>query len=915
MIKVDADIQFPDRYPTIERKTPTVDQEGYVKVNGEKLRPQIDYIPQEGFQEILSTCDADVIFTGGSASAGKCQSIFSKVVTPFGFRFMGELKVGDTISGADGGMQKVLAVYEKGLKDMYKFTFADGATCEATLEHLWNVRKMRGLSKKARLNGLGVDDDWRVWTTEGIIKHLNGSGKTKLAIPLSKPVKFTRPTKLPIDPYVLGCLIGDGCLTGSSRPTITTKDEFIVSEFNRLGYETKLINDGRNLSYTIQSDALIEGLKMLGLYGKKSCDKFIPERYKLSTIENRFALIQGIMDTDGYAEKGKTGVGFSSASERLSKDVQEVIWSLGGMATLFTKKAGYKDKSGEYKQCLDAHVLYIQTECNKKLFRIDRKINAIKDRRFTKCRQIVSVEKTGRCLCRCIAVTNPDSLYLTEKSCIVTHNTWAILTEAMRGLGRKGYSAILLKKELVEAKAGGGMLADAKQIYTEIDGCMYTSSDSPTFDFPQWKSTIQLTHLNLQGSGQERDAQEKAKNKQASYIAIDELTNFTFKVWKYWFSRNRDGSGMRPKMICTLNANGWHWSRRMLDWYIGDDNFVIPERVGVKRYFSVEGETVEDVVWGDSVDDVVEKAGIEITKEMIAKGIKKETLVKSFTFIPGNLMDNAILTHSTGGGNVANLYNLGKSERMKLMYGYWGEMEEGEGMVTRSQIKQLFSNPHDGDDTRRLSIDIGDGGDASRAWVWKGNQVINIETTYTSDAPEKIKWIKMLKDKYNVEIGNIAVDATGGGNYIDDYLRGVVGLVMNKSAIAEYDDAGNAVVFEQYASIRDQLMGKLAAMIVSQSVSIGIDPDTTLKHGRGGAKESSLIDIISDQATSLLKRLQRANGKYYFISKDEYKKSRGESPDDLDCFHMGMYFFLATKTRKETAKPLTPNDFAALYNW
>ena len=170
--------------------------------------------------------------------------------------------------------------------------------------------------------------------------------------------------------------------------TITTKDEFIVSEFNRLGYETKLINDGKNLSYTIQSDALIEGLKMLGLYGKKSCDKFIPERYKLSTIENRFALIQGIMDTDGYAEKGKTGVGFSSASERLSKDVQEVIWSLGGMATLFTKKAG----SGEYKQCLDAHVLYIQTECNKKLFRLDRKINTIKDRRFTKCRQIVSVE-------------------------------------------------------------------------------------------------------------------------------------------------------------------------------------------------------------------------------------------------------------------------------------------------------------------------------------------------------------------------------------------------------------------------------------------------------------------------------------------------------------------------------------------
>ena len=349
--------------------------------------------------------------------------------------------------------------------------------------------------------------------------------------------------------------------------------------------------------------------------------------------------------------------------------------------------------------------------------------------------------------------------------------TWIILMEAMRGLGRDGYSAILLKKELVEAKAGGGILSDAKKLYLDIPGCLYTSSDSPTFEFPTWKSTIQLTHLNLQGQGQEREAQEKAKNKQASYIAIDELTNFTFKIWKYWFSRNRDDSGMKPKMICTLNANGWHWSRRILDWYIGDDNYLIPERIGVKRYFVVEGENVEDIIWGNTVQEVIEKAKISVTKEMMAAGVTPEHLVKSFTFIPGNLMDNRILTHSTGGGNVANLYQLGEAERMKLMYGYWGEMEEGEAQVTRSQIRDLFSNPWNGDETKRMSIDIGDGGDASRCWIFKGNQLINIETTYTSDAPEKVEWIKSLQQKYGVLVSNICVDATGGGNYIDDYFR------------------------------------------------------------------------------------------------------------------------------------------------
>ena len=99
------------------------------------------------------------------------------------------------------------------------------------------------------------------------------------------------------------------------------------------------------------------------------------------------------------------------------------------------------------------------------------------------------------------------------------------------------------------------------------------------------------------------------KNKQASIICIDELTNFNFKIWKYWFSRNRDSSGMRPKMICTLNANGWHWSRRMLDWYIGDDNYIIPERIGVKRYFIIQGETVEDIEWGNSKEELIERTG------------------------------------------------------------------------------------------------------------------------------------------------------------------------------------------------------------------------------------------------------------------------------------------------------------------
>ena len=486
--------------------------------------------------------------------------------------------------------------------------------------------------------------------------------------------------------------------------------------------------------------------------------------------------------------------------------------------------------------------------------------------------------------------------------------TYAVLLEAMRGLGRYGYSAIIVKKELVEAKAGGGMLADAKRIYSDMVGCMYTSSDSPTFEFPHWSSTIQLTHMNLQGSSQEREAQEKMKNKSASYIAIDETTNFTFKIWKYWFSRNRDNSGMSPRMICTLNSNGWHWTRRMLDWYIGSDNYVIPERVGVLRYFVIQGEGVEDIIWGDSVEEVVRKANITVTPEMKVAGVKPENMVKSFTFIPGNLMDNRILTHSMKGENVANLYQLGEAERMKLMMGFWGEMEEGEAQVSRSQIRDLFTNPVSGSKEKFMTVDLGDGGDASKAWIWIGNTAIKIKTSYSSDAKEKVAWVRALQIEYGVPIKNTAVDATGIGNYFDDYLKGCVGIVMNRMPINEYDEDGNLLKFEQYCLLRDQLMGKLCAMIDSQELSIAIDPDKVFEYGKEGKKKSNILDILMDQA-ECLKRLRKDNGKYFFVSKLAFKKSRGYSPDDLDNMIMKMIFNLDVSLKKEVEVELTEADY------
>lgn len=165
----------------------------------------------------------------------------------------------------------------------------------------------------------------------------------------------------------------------------------------------------------------------------------------MASVEDRFALIQGLMDSDGYADSRRSSVGLTTTSKKLAEDIQEVIWSLGGMCTITQKATSYK-KDGVRIECKNAYVLYIQTADNAKLFRLDRKASKVKARRFSKTRRIVKVEKVGREQCRCIAVSNPNSLYLASKACVVTHNTYCILLEALRGIGKYGYSGLIIKR-------------------------------------------------------------------------------------------------------------------------------------------------------------------------------------------------------------------------------------------------------------------------------------------------------------------------------------------------------------------------------------------------------------------------------------------------------------------------------------
>ena len=308
-------------------------------------------VPQAGFQENVLLCDASIQIIGGKRGGGKATSVDSLIVTPFGYRRLGDLKIGDIITDpTTGGMERVIDIFEHPDHDLYEVTFDDGSTCECGLEHLWNVRQTGYIHKRRHLYGSGVEDDYRTWTF-GMIKkwldeqangaHYDRGSKKYLVIPLSEPVKFTISTypmrnKPTIDPYVIGALIGDGSLNSSVGVCLTSDDPFIAGEFEKAGIDMGHRGNKQNTSafaYRIPNEQIIPILERLELLDKHSDDKFIPYCYKWGTIEERWAIVQGLMDTDGYVDK-RGHCSFTTISKQLAEDFQFVIRSLGGTASI-----------------------------------------------------------------------------------------------------------------------------------------------------------------------------------------------------------------------------------------------------------------------------------------------------------------------------------------------------------------------------------------------------------------------------------------------------------------------------------------------------------------------------------------------------------------------------------------------------
>jgi phosphate starvation-inducible PhoH-like protein len=346
---------------------------------------------------------------------GRAQPVDTPVLTPDGFRPIGDLRIGDLVTGSDGLPTPVLGVHPQGRKDVFRLTTQDGASTLACGEHLWFVR-IRHDQDDGRPG--------RVVQTRDMIGRLRTAHDRTFELPLIEPAEFV-PRDVPIDPYAMGLLLGDGCRT--------TADPELADALSsaRPGAED---SEG-----VLVSNPVTVAPRERGPAGTGS-PTFVPGDYLLNSAAVRLALLQGLLDADGgpVVRPGRTArVQYTTCSDRLRDDVVFLVRSLGGVVHAGTRPARGRPPAGRSGLVVhrhDAHVLDIRLPEGVCPFRRARKRELYEATGGTRPRRFVeSIEPAGDVECVCISVAAADSLYVTTDF-LVTHNTlndaFIILDEA-----------------------------------------------------------------------------------------------------------------------------------------------------------------------------------------------------------------------------------------------------------------------------------------------------------------------------------------------------------------------------------------------------------------------------------------------------------------------------------------------------
>jgi deoxycytidine triphosphate deaminase len=371
---------------------------------------------------------------------GKALAIDTPIPTPRGWRPMGDLRVGEEVFDEMGQPTPVVAatkiMFDRACAEV---TFSDGQTIIADLAHQWLTR-----SKSERKHAQPA----KIRSTKEIADSLLAGDERNHQIQLAEAVRYPE-QPLPIDPYVLGIWLGDGTAS-KAEVTVGRGDEQILEEIAGAGYAVwqssgdrafrigglsrRHIGRERDVvtgQFTIDG-SLSSEFEAIGLVR----NKHVPEMYLRASISQRLALLQGLMDSDGYIDiHGRCE--FSNINERLADAVVELAASLGLRPTKRKKRATLNGIE-------QTPAFQVKFTPRLQVFRLQRKASRLKGGPAHDFRSIVEVRECEPRPVRCIQVGNHTGLFLAGPTFIPTHNSslgrLGLLTHSTAGWIDPGFS-------------------------------------------------------------------------------------------------------------------------------------------------------------------------------------------------------------------------------------------------------------------------------------------------------------------------------------------------------------------------------------------------------------------------------------------------------------------------------------------
>lgn len=343
---------------------------------------------------------------GDEMGLGKEMPLNMPVLTPDGWKPIGDLKVGDRVTGLDGWAQSVEGVFPQGKKRAYLVEFSDGTSVECGLEHLWSVQNLNGTSRGRSFHVLPLSQ---------IMQRLHESWE----VPVMAAAVFNQNQPLPIPPYLLGVILGDGAMKAPGI-TFVPGDQMVPEEVAKVIPPTMELRRnadyGSSTRYSVcclprkKVHPFAEWIREKGL-NVTGEHKFIPSIYLFSSYDNRRDLLRGLMDTDGTSSGAR--LRFQTTSPRLADDVAHLVRSMGGIASTSRYQPKREKELPLYTVCFCG----IGNPFTRRTVDLPKKQIRKVIKKVTPMDEVEQV---------CIRVSNPDHLYVT-RNFIVTHNTAQVI--------------------------------------------------------------------------------------------------------------------------------------------------------------------------------------------------------------------------------------------------------------------------------------------------------------------------------------------------------------------------------------------------------------------------------------------------------------------------------------------------------